>query len=63
MVEASGARALNVLSSPLLYANRQLIVERVAAPRLPAIYEWPEAAEEGGFVAFGPRLSQLFFYR
>ena len=60
MVQASGARALNVLSSPLLYANRQLIVERVAAPRLPAIYEWPEAAEEGGFAAFGPRLSQLF---
>jgi putative ABC transport system substrate-binding protein len=35
-------------------------VERVAALRLPAIYEWPEAAEEGGFVAFGPRFSQLF---
>jgi putative ABC transport system substrate-binding protein len=43
-----------------LYATRQLIVERVAALRLPAIYEWPEAAEEGGFAAFGPRLSQLF---
>jgi putative ABC transport system substrate-binding protein len=60
MVQASGARALNVLSSPLLYASRQLIVERVAALRLPAIYGWPEAAEEGGFAAFGPRLSQLF---
>ena len=60
MAEASGARALNVLSSPLLYANRKLIVDRVAALHLPAIYEWPEAADEGGFVAFGPRLSQLF---
>ena len=59
-VQASGARALNVLSSPLLYASRQLIVERVAALRLPAIYGWPEAAEEGGFAAFGPRLSQLY---
>ena len=38
LVQASGARALNVLSSPLLYATRQLIVERVAALRLPAIY-------------------------
>jgi putative tryptophan/tyrosine transport system substrate-binding protein len=28
--------------------------------RLPAIYEWPETAEEGGFAAYGPRLSQLF---
>jgi putative ABC transport system substrate-binding protein len=60
VAEASGVRALSVLSSPLLYANRKLIVDRVAALRLPAIYEWPEAVDEGGFVAFGPRLSQLF---
>jgi putative ABC transport system substrate-binding protein len=60
MAEASGVRALNVLPSPLFYANRNLIVDRVAALRLPAIYEWPEAVEEGGFIAFGPRLSQLF---
>jgi len=33
---------------------------RVAARRLPAIYEWPETAEEGGFAAYGPRLGQLF---
>ena len=35
-------------------------MDRVAALRLPAIYEWPETAEEGGFAAYGPRLSQLF---
>jgi putative ABC transport system substrate-binding protein len=35
-------------------------MDRVAARRLPAIYEWPETAEEGGFAAYGPRLSQLF---
>ncbi len=33
----SGAGALNVLASPLLFANRQLIIERTAALRLPAI--------------------------
>jgi putative ABC transport system substrate-binding protein len=60
VAQTSGAAALHVLSSPLFYTNRQLIVERVAALRLPAIYEWPEAAEEGGFVAFGPRISALF---
>ena len=38
--KASGAAALNVLSSPLLYGNRQLIIDRVAALRLPAIYPW-----------------------
>jgi putative tryptophan/tyrosine transport system substrate-binding protein len=33
---ASGAEALNVLASPMLHANRQLIMDRVAALRLPA---------------------------
>jgi hypothetical protein len=26
---------------------------------LPAIYDFPETAEEGSFAAYGPRLSQL----
>ena len=60
MAQASGATALNVLASPMLYANRQLIMDRAAALRLPAMYQWPETAEEGGFAAYGPRLSELF---
>jgi putative ABC transport system substrate-binding protein len=59
MARASGATALNVLASPRLYANRQLIMDRVAVLRLPAIYQWPEMAEEGGFAAYGPRLTLL----
>jgi putative tryptophan/tyrosine transport system substrate-binding protein len=54
------AAALNVLASPLLFANRRVIIERVAALRLPAIYQWPEMAEDGGLVAYGPRLIQMF---
>jgi putative tryptophan/tyrosine transport system substrate-binding protein len=54
-----GAAALNVLASPMLLAYHQLIMDRVAALRLPAIYQWPELAEEGGFAAYGPRLTQL----
>jgi putative ABC transport system substrate-binding protein len=57
--QASGARALNIVSSPLFYAYRHLIVDRAVAARLPTIYEFPEKAEEGGFAAYGPRLSQL----
>jgi ABC-type uncharacterized transport system substrate-binding protein len=58
--QASGATALNVLASPMLYANRQLIMDRTAAMRMAAIYQWPETAEEGGFIAYGPRLMDLF---
>jgi putative tryptophan/tyrosine transport system substrate-binding protein len=56
---ALGATALNVFASPILHGNGRLIMERVAALRLPAMYQWPEMAEEGGFVAYGPRLDQL----
>jgi len=56
---ASGATALNIVSSPLFHAHRHLIMERTAALRLPAIYFFPEMAEEGGFAAYGPRLSAL----
>jgi putative ABC transport system substrate-binding protein len=40
--KAAGAAALNVLSSPVLVAARQFIIQRVAALRLPAIYQFPE---------------------
>ena len=57
--QASGATALNIVSSPLFHAHRHLIMERAAAAHLPTIYEFPESAEEGGFAAYGPRRSQL----
>jgi putative ABC transport system substrate-binding protein len=43
-----------------LFAQRQLIIERTTALRLPAMYQWPETAEEGGLVGYGPRIVQLF---
>jgi putative ABC transport system substrate-binding protein len=58
--KTSGAAALNVLASPALYSNRQIIMQRVAALRLPTIYQFPEESEEGGFVAYGPRVVQVF---
>ena len=56
----AGAAALNVLASPSLYASRKIIMQRVAALRLPTIYQFPDEAEEGGFVAYGPRVIQVF---
>jgi len=57
---AAGATALNVLASPILNANRKIILERCAALRLPAIYQWAETAKEGGLAAYGPRFTQVF---
>jgi putative ABC transport system substrate-binding protein len=58
-----GAGALNVLSSPMLFLNRRLIIERAAELRLPAIYQWPETAEEGGLLGYGPRFVGVFRQR
>ncbi|MGZ5867200.1 MAG: ABC transporter substrate-binding protein [Xanthobacteraceae bacterium] len=58
-----GAGALNVLSSPMLFLNRRIIIERAAELRLPAVYQWPETAEEGGMLGYGPRFTQIFRQR
>jgi putative tryptophan/tyrosine transport system substrate-binding protein len=58
-----GAGAINVLSSPMLFLNRRVIIERAAELRLPAIYQWPENAEEGGLLGYGPRFVNLFRQR
>src|ERR1051326_2761536 len=62
MNEASAwrAEAINVLATPLFFFNRQTVMGRAAALRLPAMYQWPEMAEEGGFAGYGPRITQWF---
>jgi putative tryptophan/tyrosine transport system substrate-binding protein len=56
----AGAGALNVLASPFLYNSSQIIRDRVATLSLPAMYQAPETAEEGGFIAYGTRVVQLW---
>ncbi len=58
--KASGAQALNVLAGTLLFNNRQMILPRVAALGLPTIWQWPAEAEEGGLIAYGSRLEQIY---
>jgi ABC-type uncharacterized transport system substrate-binding protein len=58
--KASGAEAVNVLSSAYFWGNRQIIIQRVAMLHLPAIYHLPEIAEDGGLLAYGPRAVQMF---
>ena len=62
MNEASVAsvQALNVLATPLFFFNRQTVLARATELRLPAIYQWPEMAEQGGLAGYGPRITQWF---
>jgi putative tryptophan/tyrosine transport system substrate-binding protein len=58
--KAAGAEALNVFASPLLFAQRRVIIERSSTLRLSAMYQWPETAAEGGLAGYGPSIVQLF---
>jgi putative tryptophan/tyrosine transport system substrate-binding protein len=58
--KTSGAAALNVLAGTLLYNNRRIILSRVAALGLPAIYQFPTMAEEGGLMGYGTSLEQIY---
>ena len=58
--KAADAEALNVLASSLLWNNRTIIFDRVAALRMPAVYQWLEMADEGGLICYGPSIVQLY---
>jgi putative ABC transport system substrate-binding protein len=57
---ASGAEGLNAMASVFINASRQVIMDRAGALNIPAIYQFPESAEEGGFAAYGPRIEHIY---
>jgi putative tryptophan/tyrosine transport system substrate-binding protein len=59
-MKARSVDAVNVLASPILWAFRSLILERLRVSRLPAIWQWPEGAEQGGLIGYGPRDDAVF---
>jgi putative tryptophan/tyrosine transport system substrate-binding protein len=65
--KASGAEAINFLATPLFSVpgsrNNHVVIERVRELRLPAIYQWPETADQGGLVGYGPRFTQVYRQR
>ena len=57
--KASGAGAVNVLAGLLFYHNHPLIIERLRDLGLPAVYQWPDWAEQGGLMGYGPSLDDV----
>jgi putative ABC transport system substrate-binding protein len=60
---ASGAEAINFLAAPMFSINNADVIAAVMAMRLPSIYQWPEDAEEGAFIGYGPRFSETYRQR
>jgi putative tryptophan/tyrosine transport system substrate-binding protein len=58
--KAWGAAALNVLATLFFSVHRRIVIDRANATSLPAIYQWPDMAEDGGLIAYGPRLTTIY---
>ena len=52
--------AVNVFASPTLNAFRARQIAAFAQARVPAIFEWPETAEQGGLLGYGPRIAVIY---
>jgi putative ABC transport system substrate-binding protein len=61
--KASGAGAINFLATPLFTINARSFLDHVVKLRLPAMHQWPESAEEGGLLGYGPRFAGVFRQR
>jgi putative ABC transport system substrate-binding protein len=51
--------ALYVAGSPLMLANRKRITAFALQSRLPSVYEWREAVEDGGLMSYGTSNADL----
>jgi putative ABC transport system substrate-binding protein len=59
-VNASGAQAINFLATPMFSINAPDVIRHVTTLRLPSIYQWPEDADGGALIAYGPRFTEIY---
>jgi putative tryptophan/tyrosine transport system substrate-binding protein len=59
-IATAGVGAVNVLASPMLFGARRLIIDRLRDARQPAIYQWPETADDGGLLGYGAPIESLY---
>jgi len=50
---------LLIPSFPRFFKDARVIIELAARRRIPAVYEWPSIAEDGGLMAYGPTFAEL----
>jgi len=65
--KSSGCEAINFLAGPLFSVvgsrGNSIVMERTLKLRLPGIFQWPEAAEAGGLLAYGPQFTDMYRLR
>jgi putative tryptophan/tyrosine transport system substrate-binding protein len=58
-MRAKSIDAVNMLASARFSSIHSLILDRLTSQRLPSIYQWPQGAEAGWLIAYGPRLDGI----
>jgi putative ABC transport system substrate-binding protein len=61
--KAAGCEAINFLANPVQVVSRGLILDVMSRIKLPAMYQWPETAELGGLMGYGPIFDQVYRQR
>ena len=65
--KSSGCEAVNYLAGPLFSVvgtrGNSIVMERTLKLRLPGIFQWPETAEGGGLLGYGPRFTDMYRLR
>ena len=59
-VKAAGAGGLNLLAASLFGGNFRPIIAHTTTVRLPTIYMWPDYAELGALIAYGPLQTEVY---
>jgi putative ABC transport system substrate-binding protein len=58
-MKAKSIDAVNVLASARFSSIKSLILARLTSQGLPSIFQWPQGAEDGWLIAYGPRLEGI----
>jgi len=62
-VQAAGAQAINFLATPMFSVDAAAFIAQVRALRLASVYQWPEDADDGALIAYGPRYAEMYRLR
>ena len=55
-----GIAGVNILASPVFFAQRDNLIGWANAARLPAMFEWGFLADDGALIGYGPLLEPLY---
>jgi putative ABC transport system substrate-binding protein len=62
-VKAAGAQAINFLATPMFSVDAKAFIAEVTNLRLASIYQWPEDADAGALLSYGPRITDMYRLR